>query len=254
VETALSLFEIYAALELHCTKKINPYEVITLGHGNIIFLWSDEFESVLSSIASFLIDSVTKRLLSRQTNQLTLIWLDELASLKKLDALDSISRRGRSSGIIPLVGVQTFEGIKHIYSQEIAEQMLGTLPYKIYFRAGTITTAKWAADYLGVPRAYEIVRSFSDMPHQRQVKDNHHMVTPEQLRRIPKPNLQKEDVITGFMDFPDGSAPFEIDVLDHITHPKEVKKRPVPDDWQRLSPFNADDLIRLNFPNALNFI
>lgn len=259
VETALSLFEIYAALELRCTKKVNPYSVLDLGHGHIIFLWSDEFESVLSSIASFLIDSVTKRLLSRQADddQLTLLWLDELTSLQKIDALDAISKRGRSSKIIPLIGVQTYEGVRHIYGPDLAEQMLGNLPYKIVFRVGTVTTAKWASEYLGIPRTFEIVRNFHlENPYNTSVKDNHPVVTPEELRRIPKPNLDKEDVIHGYVDFPDGAAPFEIDVLSEIQYPKggQKPKKRVPDDWQKLPPFKAEDLLRLKFPNCLNLI
>lgn len=88
------------------------------------------------------------------------------------------------------------------------------------------------------------------------VKENHPVVTPEELRRIPKPNLDKDDVIHGYVDFPDGAAPFEIDVLSEIQYPKggQKPKRPVPDEWQKLPPFKAEDLLRLGFNNCLNFI
>ena len=258
VETSLSLFEIYSSLELRCTKEANPYDLIDLGVGVMVMLWSDEFKSVLSSIATFLIDSVTNRLLSRQADddQLTILWLDELASLQKLEALDSIARRGRTSKCIPLVGCQTYEGIRAIYGPDIAEQTLGLMPYKIFFRQATVTSARFAADLIGIPRVLESISTGNQhAPWQFSVKDGHHVVTPEEMRRIPKPNLRKKDSIKGFLDFPNRVAPFDISVLKKIQHERpKTRKEPVPASYQTLPRFTPDDMLRLNFPNCLKHI
>ncbi|MFM7590586.1 MAG: type IV secretory system conjugative DNA transfer family protein [Isosphaeraceae bacterium] len=257
VETSLSLFEIYAALELHATKYIDPYILTDLGVGVMVMAWSDEFKSVLGAIGSFLIDSVTNRLLSRQADedQMTIFWLDELTSLQRLEALENIAKRGRSSAVIPLVGCQTYEGVRSLYSPDIAEQTLGILPYKIFFRQ-TVPSAKWAADYLGMPRVLEAINTNNaQAPWQFSVKDGHHVVTPEELRRIPTPNLRRKDSVKGFLDFPDRVGPFDISVLKKIQYNKALRRKdPVPDSYQILPRFTADDMIRLHFPNCLSHI
>lgn len=91
----------------------------------------------------------------------TLLFLDELPSLGKLDKLTPLCTEGRSKGVCIAAGLQSIEQLRHIYGPELAHTMTGQFQHKAVLQLNDEPTADWASKHIGDAELCRLVESIS---------------------------------------------------------------------------------------------
>jgi type IV conjugative transfer system coupling protein TraD len=133
------------------------------------------------------------------------IWafLDELARLQKLPALEGGLREGRAKGLAFVLGLQSIGDVRAAYGRDKAEAMLGQPQTRLVLRTPEPDTAAWLERNLG--RAERSVSQESQsmgasaerdgVSIQRQTKDEAIVLAGE---------IQKLPDLTGYLSLPTG--------------------------------------------------
>jgi type IV secretory pathway TraG/TraD family ATPase VirD4 len=79
----------------------------------------------------------------------TWIFLDELRLLGKLEQLDRLLLKGRSLGLHVVLAFQDIQGIRHVYGELVADEMIGQCLNIALLRMGNPATQTWAASVVG---------------------------------------------------------------------------------------------------------
>lgn len=248
VVTLLKPLAVYAALSERATRHISPLTVLNDGEGVMVLVWKDKYADSLEGLLSFTLDIVAEEKMAGQSNERLWIFTDELRSIQQLEAIPAIARRGRKSSICLVASMHELAGMRERYGAERAEEMLALLDRKVFLRIGSPQTAKWGSEYLGNVETLQDIapRGDTNKGWTRTVVDRPN-VTPDQLRRIPLPDA-RADVIRGYLDFPEITAPFSTPFLADVKAPPPARRTPVPESWERLTPMTLELLKRFNFP------
>ncbi|WMT46034.1 MAG: type IV secretion system DNA-binding domain-containing protein [Acidithiobacillus caldus] len=86
----------------------------------------------------------------------TLLILDELASLKKMPALEPALTLGRKFGIFTIAGIQNAAQLDELYGQDITKVLLANLQSKLVLRTEEESSAKRLAEILGKAELDEV--------------------------------------------------------------------------------------------------
>lgn len=80
--------------------------------------------------------------------------LDEFRAMEKVDFVYELLNRGRSKGVSVLIGAQSVSGIKDVYGDFRANDILGLCSTKCFLRVGDPGTDEWIRDFLGEDRNF----------------------------------------------------------------------------------------------------
>lgn len=252
VTSVLQPLSIYAALAERAPRSVSPTALIDSPRGAMVLVWKDRYQVAMEAVFAFVLDAIAEAKLSQQNNQRLWIFGDEIRTLRPLDSLPNIARRGRKSSVCMVLTMHEISGIRDRYGKERAEEMLALLDHKVFLRLGSPETGKWASDYLGAVESLESVPPVDptgrDTSIKRSVKERQN-VRWDELRRIKLPDAAR-DRIEGYIDFPNVTSPFGCPFLADVQGVTPVSRTPVPVEWEILRRMTEEDLVRLNLPNT----
>jgi hypothetical protein len=111
--------------------------------------------------ANIVIEIIINEILSLPDDPNRRIWLflDELATLGKLDVLLNAFSLGRSKGLCVVAGIQDIGKIEHIYGHNLAKSITNTFSTMVVLRCSDVETSQWASSVLGEQDIIETQRS-----------------------------------------------------------------------------------------------
>lgn len=252
VTSILQPLSVYAALAEKAPRQMAPTSLVDSGRGVMVLVWKDRYRTAMEAVFSFVLDVIAEEKLSQQSNQRLWIFGDEIRTLRPLESLPEVARRGRKSSVCVVLTMHEIAGIRDRYGKDRAEELLALLDHKVFLRLGSPETGKWASDYLGAVEVVESVPpvdpSARDTSVKRSVKERHN-VRWDELRRVKLPDV-KLDRIEGYVDFPQVTSAFGCPFLADVQNGSPLVRKPVPTDWEFLRPMTEPDLTRLNLPNT----
>ncbi len=122
--------------------------------------------------------------------------LDEVREAGKLQ-IGSLMNQGRKKGVCAVIGFQDTNGLKSVYTQEVALEILGQCSHKAIFRLESGDTAKWAAETIGQYEEIQILESHShdaigitrDQRTKSEQRVTRDVVMPSEFLSIPPTTL-----------------------------------------------------------------
>jgi len=123
-------------------------------HGNsglLIIGGIPERADIAQATANIAIEMIANEVLSLPDDPNRRIWLflDELATLGKLDSLLNAFSLGRSKGLCVVAGIQDIGKLEHHYGVQLAKSISNTFSTQIILRCSDHDTAQWASKNLG---------------------------------------------------------------------------------------------------------
>lgn len=259
VDTKLLAYNVIAALWSKSDASFSLREfrasesVLVLGN-------HEEARMSIDAINRVLIKRLTELLLEQSDSDTrrTLICLDELREAGLLDGLVSLALRGRSRGVSLVAGAQDFDGLAHMYGEEVAHELLGQFGYKAILKLESPNTAKYASSLFGATEVKEILRSDSktlggEVPHVNQGKSEtlhtRDVLLPNELLNLPPASAKSG--LTGAYKTPYGSFRATFNFMAHL--PCCADKKPAPENYnfrersekdQYLEDWTGDELLR----------
>ena len=112
----------------------------------------------------------------------TWLFLDEVREAGKLDGLSSILNQGRSKGVCTVLGFQDIEGMRRVYGNEEAHEIIGQCDNKTVLRTESYPTAKWAEEHFGQALFLEYTASVS---HTQAEHNSQSQSEQQTLRQAP---------------------------------------------------------------------
>lgn len=91
----------------------------------------------------------------------TWFFLDEVREAGKLDGLSALLNKGRSRGCCVALGFQDIHGLKDVYGQEVALELVGQCSQKALLRLESEATAKWASATIGQYEQVDVLQAQS---------------------------------------------------------------------------------------------
>jgi type IV secretory pathway TraG/TraD family ATPase VirD4 len=197
----------------------------------------------------------------------TWVFLDEVREAGKLDGLSRLLTKGRSKGACVVLGFQDIDGLRDVYGENVANEIVGQCNHIAILRLRSPETAMWASELFGEFRSKEVGSSMTYSKESSISRDVRQQVVKAvysgMLLHLPR--TTKETGITGFFDSPfsgqdpatevsDVDArhhidPWSLDEDDRPRLPKEGDHRqnftPRPVEHQFLHPMNQSDRTRL---------
>lgn len=154
---------------------------------------STQHEAIKPFISAWIEIALAEAMSMRSTQDVRLIFfLDELASLSKLGALETALTEARKYGIVSLVGIQNLAQLEEIYGREITRVLIANLQNKLMLRCEEEASAKQLADLLGKEEVEEVnesksfgVESSRDGVNLGTKRTERHLVTPTELMTLP---------------------------------------------------------------------
>ena len=203
--TKLQPFEFIAAAWDRAERKISLRDWVA--SESILVLGNDEaVRSALDSINRVIFRRIVELTLaeSESATRRTWFFLDELRQAGALDGLNNLLTAGRSKGACVVVGAQDIEGLREVYGENKANELLGLCGHKAVLRLDSPITAKWASELFGTVEDFETrlshssgtseslghsnTSSGSQTSEQHVVRD---VVLPSEFLSLPFPNRSK---------------------------------------------------------------
>lgn len=242
--------ETIAALWHHSAHKMSLRE--WLGGSSILVLGTDwTYTEALRALNRLIFKRLTQLVLNASESFIRRTWffVDELKEAGNLDGLPSLMTNGRSKGVRVAVAFQDIEGLRHVYGDKPANEIIGMCANKAFLRLDSEATARWAAQTIGEELGSEFTASTSHSSHGTTEGRNEQIykrvaVLPSELMRLPPADAER---FSGYFNVPrigvyrvtwayrQGLSP-QAELPDFIP-------RPVAD--QQLEPWSDGDLVRL---------
>ena len=160
LSTQLSRFEEVAAL-WHSRPDARQFsvEAFLQRPGVLVLGYDPVLKESLAPINALLLKALTDEILHRDNTLRPRHWfvLDEFRAMENVEAIHDLLNRGRSKGAAVMIGLQSIEGLRDVYPEHRAEDILSACAHKIFLRAGDPKTARWAEEYVGQVRRFERV-------------------------------------------------------------------------------------------------
>jgi hypothetical protein len=96
------------------------------------------------------------------TGRKTWLFIDEAREAGALDGLSSLLNQGRSKGVCTVLGFQDIEGLRAVYGQSLASELVGECDNKTVLRTDSAVTAKWAEEHFGQSLIREYTQNESE--------------------------------------------------------------------------------------------
>lgn len=260
IMTKLSKVAVYAALMEKAPRKASVLKALKEGRGWNVYRWVDRFASTQAGLFSYALDTEIEYALSRVSDKRHWLGCDEIVSMAPLKGLVHAARRGRKSGIVPVVSFHEMFGFHETYGRNKAEEICALMAFKAFLKCGSPDMGEWCSRYLGTLDILQRVHPGYVMPptdpahverFEQSVREWRNF-SPDQLRRLsyadPTPGA---DGIKGFADFADRPPfPFETKFLHFFKDvPRVEAKKPVDPEHEVLADINDREWItRVGIP------
>lgn len=130
--------------------------------------------------------------MSPTTDVRVVFFLDELASLAKLNSLENALTQARKYGIVTIVGIQNLAQMEEIYGPELTKVFIANLQNKLMLRTEEESSAKRLADTLGKEDVEEVnesksfaVESSRDGVSLGTKRTERHLITATEIMILP---------------------------------------------------------------------
>ena len=118
----------------------------------MLILGEDETNRAALAVVNRLIFTRATEPLRKQPdrpNIPTWIFLDELRDLGRIDALNRLLLKGRSKNVCVVLGFQDIEGLREVYGDKVANEIVGQCVHYAFLKLNSPTTADWASHAIG---------------------------------------------------------------------------------------------------------
>jgi type IV secretory pathway TraG/TraD family ATPase VirD4 len=163
IEARISEYEIIAAL-WHSSSGPNFSLREWLKSRSILVLGNRESSrKVMDTLNALLFNRLVELINDGPENsdETTWIVLDEVRRAGKLDKLKDLLLFGRSKGASVLLGLQDVDGLREVYGQNVANEILGQCANKAILWLNSPETAKWASSLFGEEEVVDFHRNKS---------------------------------------------------------------------------------------------
>ena len=150
IATKLSRFEAIAGAAERCSRKVSLKKWVT--ERSVLVLMNDDVtRAACDAFNQAIVQRLSQLLLGHPDNpkRRTWVFLDEVREAGKLEGLSSLLNRGRSKGVCVVLGFQDIEGLREVYGQHLANELIGQCGNKAILRLQSPETAKWAEGLAG---------------------------------------------------------------------------------------------------------
>ncbi len=151
---------------------------------SILVLGSDEsVRSALDAINQVIVKRVSEILLSQSESTTRRSWLifDEVRQAGDLDGLSQLLTKGRSKGVCAVLGFQDIEGMREVYGDNVANELVGQCGNKAILRLDSPATAEWAAQVFGERELWEKSTTTAGGQNGSHDSTNWHIVKRESV-------------------------------------------------------------------------
>lgn len=240
----LAPFKTLAARWHHCPRKFSLSDWMS-GEAVLVVGRVDEESELFDAINLLLLNRASELLMSQpdKPDIRTYMFLDELATVKGFQKLQSLMTTGLSKFVSVILASQGVEGLKQQFGNEATEQFLGMCSNKAFLCLSQ-PTAEWAAKQIGKTDWLEIYQNWSSssgtswnqgssQPSDNssayyanqgstrqsgtggstsssfgssQQRNERYAQMPEELQHIPKPNKEMNVGLRGTFMSDSGSA------------------------------------------------
>lgn len=167
------------------------------GEGILVLGIDETARTSLDAINRVMFKRMTELLLAEPESESrrTWIFLDECQIAGELDGLSSLLLKGRGYGISVVLGFQDVEGLREVYGEKEANQIVGQCANKAILRLESDKTAEWASAVVGQYEAIETTVSHSY--HEEVVSYGQHKTVrqafiPSQFMNLSTPDRQRD--------------------------------------------------------------
>ncbi|MBY0514727.1 MAG: type IV secretion system DNA-binding domain-containing protein [Gemmataceae bacterium] len=132
--------------------------------GGVLVLGNDDAaRTAIDAVNRAVFQRLTELLLSGPESRTTTTWvfLDEVREAGKLDGLGRLLTKGRSKGVAVVLGFQAIEGMRDVYGDRLADELVGQCGNKAVLRLESPETAEWASRLFGDQEVFDRSRSES---------------------------------------------------------------------------------------------
>lgn len=185
--------------------------------------------------------------------------LDEVREAGKLDGLSSLLTKGRSKGVSLCLGFQDIDGMRSIYTEEVAHEMVGQIAQKVVLRLESPSSAEWASALFGdreQPRGEGSMKLGGEENQEPNNADREQrrLILPSEFLSLKPCTFQNG--LTGYSLCPMiGAYKFHLsgELLQQMLEPRaldvpDFERRPA--EHQHLRPWTDDDFRRLGFSSS----
>lgn len=263
-----------AAMEARASRVFSIKQWVNGPSKQVLVLGNDEASRVsIDAINQALFKRATEYILAREevsaderSNGENQIWvfLDEVREAGKLDGLSRLMTKGRSKGACVVLGFQDIDGLRDVYGEEVANEIVAQCNNIAVLRLNSPETAQWASELFGRRKLLSGNKGYSMNEGNTQYSggtSEHELpyVFSADFMYLGTP--QTEGAVTGFLKTPDanpeldpGSIRFRVDesVFPYSPAIKGTGSysayQPSPPSSHYLMPWNEKDWKRLGFP------
>lgn len=205
IATEFATLEPIAALWASSPRKITLREWVT--SKSILVLGSDwEYSEAMKSVNRLIFRRLTQLVLNASESRDRRTWfvIDELKEAGQLDGLTSLMSYGRSKGVRVALAFQDIDGLRHVFEERPANEIIGLCRNKSLLRIDSESTARWAAQTIGEALGVEYTKSVTRSSQGDSEATTEHIykrdaVLPSELMRLPPPD---EESFTGYHIIP----------------------------------------------------
>jgi type IV secretory pathway TraG/TraD family ATPase VirD4 len=263
-----------AAMEQCETKCFSLDAWVNGRRPELLVLGNDESARVsIDAINQALFKRATEYILARQELSpedrklgLNQIWvfLDEVREAGKLDGLSRLMTKGRSKGACVVLGFQDIDGLRDVYGEDVANEIVAQCNNIAVMRLNSPETAQWASELFGRRKLRSSNESASFGQETPQFSGG---TTEQELPYVFSADFMylgtplTDRAVTGYLKSPTanpetdpGSIRFKVDdsVLPHKPPPRGEGYLspyiPSPPSSHYLMPWTEKDWVRLGFP------
>ena len=157
IGSKLRPYEVVAALWEHARTRISLREWAR-GEAILVLGESTRYKTSLEPINKLILDFLADELLEApdSANRRTFLFLDELRELGKVAKLHALANMGRSKGVLLYLGFQDISGLRFIYGDKEAAELVGLVNLKTFLRTDSAETAQWVQEHFGKAE-YEVI-------------------------------------------------------------------------------------------------
>ena len=159
IASKVGKFEVIAALWHHAqNRQTFSVEDWLKGPGVLVLGNHPNFRESIAPINSLLLRVLAGHVLTGPEVKAPRTWivLDEFRWMEHVECISELLNQGRSKGVSVLLGIQDIEGLKAVYGEHIANEILGECANKTFLRVGSYPTAEWAEKHFAPKEQTEV--------------------------------------------------------------------------------------------------
>ncbi|MCC6774090.1 MAG: type IV secretion system DNA-binding domain-containing protein [Gemmatimonadaceae bacterium] len=164
LDTKLKPFAVAARLAARCTQRVSFREWSKSDFSRILLLGRDDtVASAMDPLNRAMVKCAVQYVLGRVEEDpadQTWFFLDECRWAGELDGLQGLLLKGRSKGAYAVLGLQDVQGMRHVYGQYQADEILAQCGNVAVLRLMCPDTMRWAAQLFG--RYEEYLEGFGE--------------------------------------------------------------------------------------------